>query len=141
MFRKITQAAIKCTAEVTRSPKVICNPGIISSRSFSSHADPDDNPNFFEMVQQYVDKATLLVEPTLADEMPRDRTSREDKEKKVRGILRMMKPCNHVLAMTFPIKLDNGEWEIIEAWRAQHSQHRTPCKGGKLSFSSIIKFL
>ena len=47
------------------------------------------------------------------------------------GILRIMQPCHHVLEMCFPIKRDNGSYEMITGYRAQHSNHRTPTKGGK----------
>jgi glutamate dehydrogenase (NAD(P)+) len=105
-----------------------------SVRFYSSEATADelgdvDDPNFFDMVQQFVDRAALLVEDKLVEEL-KDRSSEDEKRKRVRGILQMMKPCNNVLGVTFPIKRDNGEFEIIYGWRAQHSQHRTPCKGG-----------
>nr|XP_061813393.1 glutamate dehydrogenase, mitochondrial-like [Nerophis lumbriciformis] len=32
--------------------------------------------------------------------------------------------------MTFPLKLDNGSIEVIHAWRAEHSHHKSPTKGG-----------
>jgi glutamate dehydrogenase (NAD(P)+) len=46
------------------------------------------------------------------------------------GILTQIKACNAVYRMRFPIKRDNGSIEVIEAYRVQHSQHKTPCKGG-----------
>lgn len=46
------------------------------------------------------------------------------------GILEQIKECNAVYQMRFPIKRDDGSIEVIEAYRVQHSHHKTPCKGG-----------
>lgn len=46
------------------------------------------------------------------------------------GVLEQIKTCNAVYQMRFPIKRDNGAIEVIEAYRVQHSHHKTPCKGG-----------
>lgn len=32
--------------------------------------------------------------------------------------------------MVIPLCRDDGTMEVIHGWRAQHSHHRTPCKGG-----------
>ena len=97
--------------------------------------DPDDNASFNAMVELFYDKAVGLLRPRLPAQMS-GRISLEEKEKKVNGILGIIKPCNRVMAIVFPIKKDNGEFEMIEAWRAQHSDHMTPCKGGQ----TLIKF-
>lgn len=54
-----------------------------------------------------------------------------------KGILEQIKACNSVYRMRFPIKRDNGTIEVIEAYRVQHSQHKTPCKGG-IRFSDEV---
>ena len=42
-----------------------------------------------------------------------------------------MKPCQDVLSVVFPIVRDNGDYELVKGYRAQHSHHRNPCKGGE----------
>ncbi|XP_006820015.1 glutamate dehydrogenase 1, mitochondrial-like [Saccoglossus kowalevskii] len=81
------------------------------------------------MVEEYYDKGVALVADVLVEEYPA-KIPREEKVKRVNGILSLIKPCNHVLSVVFPLRRDNGDWEMIEGYRAEHSQHRTPCKGG-----------
>jgi len=69
------------------------------------------DPNFFEQVNNYFDQASQYC----------DLDS---------GLLSQIKTCNSVYYISFPLKKDDGTIEVIHAWRAEHSHHRTPCKGG-----------
>lgn len=108
-------------------------------RGYSQAVDRHDDPNFFTMVEGFFDRGAAIVEDKLVEGL-KTRESPEQRQKRVRGILRIIKPCNHVLSVSFPIKKDNGEWEVIEGYRAQHSQHRTPCKGGETTTGTGGKY-
>ena len=47
-----------------------------------------------------------------------------------KGLLDQIRECNSVYRMSFPIEKDNGDIEVVYAWRAEHSQHKLPTKGG-----------
>ena len=40
------------------------------------------------------------------------------------GILKIIEPCAHVLEVNFPLQKDDGSYEMINGYRAQHSHHR-----------------
>ncbi len=46
------------------------------------------------------------------------------------GVLEQIKACNSVYQMNFPLKRDDGTIEVIQAYRAEHSHHKLPTKGG-----------
>uniref|UniRef100_A0AAZ3RAW2 Glutamate dehydrogenase n=1 Tax=Oncorhynchus tshawytscha TaxID=74940 RepID=A0AAZ3RAW2_ONCTS len=104
-------------------------PASASLMRVRQYSEQPDDPNFFRMVEGFFDRGAAIVEDKLVEDL-KSRETPEQKTKRVKGILRIIKPCNHVLSVSFPIKRDNGEWEVVEGYRAQHSQHRTPCKGG-----------
>jgi len=74
--------------------------------------------SFFKSVEKSFDKASKF-------------TSWEN------GLLEQIKACNSVYSMRFPVKMDDGRIEVIEAYRVQHSQHKSPCKGG-IRFSQEV---
>ena len=45
-------------------------------------------------------------------------------------LLEQIKACNSVYHMAFPLERDDGTIEVVHAWRAEHSQHKLPTKGG-----------
>merc|ERR1712212_191231 len=92
---------------------------------------PDaEDPSFFNCVEYYFHKACILGEGRFIELMKRMRISEEEKRKRVHGILSIIEPCAHVLEVNFPLLRDDGSYEMITGYRAQHSHHRTPCKGG-----------
>src|SRR5215510_5008432 len=67
-------------------------------------------PSFFETVNLYFERAAALTDYP-------------------RGLLDQIKACNAVYAFQFPVRTRRG-YEVISGWRAQHSHHRLPVKGG-----------
>jgi len=45
-------------------------------------------------------------------------------------LLAQVRGNNSLYHFTFPLRRDDGSIEVIHAWRAEHSHHRTPTKGG-----------
>ncbi|MBK9151846.1 MAG: Glu/Leu/Phe/Val dehydrogenase [Saprospiraceae bacterium] len=52
------------------------------------------------------------------------------------GLLAQIKVCNAVYQMNFPVKIGDT-YQVIEAYRVQHSHHRLPTKGG-IRFSHLV---
>jgi glutamate dehydrogenase (NAD(P)+) len=46
------------------------------------------------------------------------------------GLLEQIRTCNSVYRFHFPVRKEGGGYEVIEAWRAEHSHHKLPVKGG-----------
>ena len=45
-------------------------------------------------------------------------------------LLRQVQSCNALYRMRFPVRRDDGAIQVIRAYRAEHSHHRLPTKGG-----------
>lgn len=131
MYRCVSSEVINLTKNVGTQDvaKKVLNLFAAQSQRRDLSTKPTEEMGFSETVDYFFDKAAALVQDKLADELP-GKISREERLRKVRGILTCIKPVNHLVKFCYPIRRDNGETEIIEAWRAQHSQHRRPCKGG-----------
>jgi len=67
--------------------------------------------NLLEQVNRHFDRAAALT-------------------KHPKGLLEQIRECNNVCNFAFPIKRDNGDIEVVRAWRAEHSHHKLPVKGG-----------
>ena len=77
----------------------------------TAHTHQGSEGSFFDQVNLMFDKAAVHTE------FPP-------------GLLNQIKICNSVYHMEFPLVRDNGEIEVIQAFRAEHSHHKNPTKGG-----------
>ncbi|KAG0072482.1 glutamate dehydrogenase [Linnemannia elongata] len=92
------------------------------ARFMSTHvtnaACEDNEPGFLGSVETFYDRAAKISGVS---------------EKSLTGI----KAVDAVLSVKFPVEIDADTHIIIEGYRAQHSRHRLPCKGG-IRFSDEV---
>ncbi len=67
--------------------------------------------NFFDQVTEYFNEAAKFTNYS-------------------KGLLEQIRVCNSVYRFDFPLRRNNGDIEVIHAWRVEHSQHKMPVKGG-----------
>ena len=53
-------------------------------------------------------------------------------------LLSQIRECSSIYHIALPLKRDNGKIEVIHAWRAEHSHHRLPTKGG-IRYSMMVE--
>ena len=70
----------------------------------------ENEPSFHESVNLMVDRAIAVMDLDV-------------------GVANAIKTCNAVLQVQFPVKI-RGKIEVFTGWRAVHSNHRLPVKGG-----------
>lgn len=70
----------------------------------------DQGRNFLASVNYYFDRAASMTQYP-------------------QGLLSQIKACNSIYSFRFPVRTEDG-FEVINAWRAQHSHHKLPVKGG-----------
>ena len=68
-------------------------------------------PNFFDEVNTTFDEAARFTEYP-------------------KGLLDQIRCCNSIYRFDFPLRRHDGTIEVIHAWRAEHSHHKMPVKGG-----------
>ncbi len=69
-----------------------------------------EGQNFLSSVDRYFDKAAAALNHH-------------------EGLLQQIKLCNSVYSFQFPIQHGDG-YKVIKGWRAEHSHHKLPVKGG-----------
>lgn len=72
--------------------------------------DTQSQSSFFDSVSIYFDQAASFTQYP-------------------KGLLDQIKVCNSVYSFKFPVRTSRG-YEVISGWRAQHSHHKLPVKGG-----------
>jgi len=75
-------------------------------------------PGFFDQVNRTFDRAAKLTG------LPS-------------GLLSQIKECGAILHLAFPLRRDDGTVEVVHGWRAQHSMHKLPAKGG-IRFAPVV---
>lgn len=80
--------------------------------------DTETAPTFLDSVDYFFNRAAHL-------------TNIDD------GLMSVIRACNSVVEFQFPIRRDDGSTQVLTGYRAQHSTHILPTKGG-IRYSSDV---
>jgi len=111
----------------------------------ASAAAGKDNPKFYSMVLEFTEESADILENKLLqenevqlgrssqvmkDQYEAMKRSVEQRRKTIQGIFDFMLPCKSILETNFRVRMDDDSHKVFSGYRAQHSHHRLPTKGG-----------
>ncbi|KJE90966.1 glutamate dehydrogenase (NADP+) [Capsaspora owczarzaki ATCC 30864] len=111
MFAALRSSAVQVAARAaTRQSHQPTRAYVTKSLMYTEAKESE--PNFLQCSQMFFDRAAQIhteIKP---------------------GQLHSMKTVDAVLRVSFPMETATGDYEVIHAYRAHHSRHRSPVKGG-----------
>lgn len=89
------------------------------------------DPKLSDMVEYYYHKGAHILAPHMVETLTKyPRWSAEKRTHRTKTILSIISQPSNILEVAFPIKRDNGDYEIMQGFRVHHCLHRLPTKGG-----------
>lgn len=127
MFFKTLPNFLK-THKAFKSDYVYEMPEALKNSFYLANASFYDNINWFAH-RAYEVTFLGLVEEVKTREPSLDTVKAVDK---VLDFFKVIKPCNAVLDLRYPVDRDSGNHSVIRAFRVQHGGYRAgvPCLGG-----------
>lgn len=107
--RTFTDSILKRSMVLTANKKWVSDPK--ANPKHGPVTDEEQEPRFLEMVKMHFDKASKYTHVTP-------------------DLLKFIKECNTMIRFNIPLQKDDGSLEILTCYRAQHSHHKLPVKGG-----------
>jgi len=117
----------------------------LAARSVRLASSSSDSPKFYAMVEEFTKDASKQLKTHMVDQqeemlgrdqsaraeiLKRKKQSAENRIKFINGIFDFMVPCKAILEVIIRVRMDDGSMKILSGYRAQHSHHRLPTKGG-----------
>lgn len=97
------------------------------------------NASVFDNINWFLHRSYEILFPTLRATLqnsPDAKLTVDESIDKLNGIIRILDQCNTLIDLRFPVKRDNGSYEVVRGYKGQYgmSTGQLPCFGGKLNY-------
>lgn len=91
-----------------------------------------EDPDFYKIVKYNFHKAVYYLADSLEESMCQatESLNHEERCKRIHALLQRIASCEAIIHVTFPIKLNNGDFVMVDGYRVHHLSHKLPMKGG-----------
>ncbi|KAG5892820.1 hypothetical protein JTB14_033384 [Gonioctena quinquepunctata] len=110
------------------TPKLITSPTLPSTKP--PYEIPDRyrnsfylaNAAFFDSTNWFLHRAYEVIFPTLKEDLKKlePRLSDDEAAEKVEGMVNVLDQCNSVIDVRFPMRRDDGKFEVVRGFRTQY---------------------
>lgn len=107
---------------------MLANPNVRTTRDLTNSAV--SSRSFSDVVKATGPRLDAFGEPRFLEQVKLFFNSAASKTGIPEEYLNLIQSCQTVIRFNIPLRRDDGRLETVTCYRAQHSTHKLPCKGG-----------